>query len=119
MSFLPHGKWRQQQLRMVIVFFPSTLFFSYLYTNPLPRALLAKKAGFLSLGFFAQRWCVSSTAGETNAGTGKNSTPSFQGFSLPSLSLHLMEGDSTLLSAYMDSIPPSRVIHPQLSHAVL
>lgn len=51
MSFLPHGKWKHQQLRMVIVFFPSTLFFSYLYTNPLPRALLCQKGWISQFGF--------------------------------------------------------------------
>ena len=84
-STLPHDKWRLQQLRMMITFFP---FFSYLYANLLPSAPTCQR-GWVSQFCFSDigpGWCVFSIAGEIgiNAGTRRNSTPPFQGFTPPS-----------------------------------
>lgn len=60
-----HYKWRHQQLRRVITFFPSILS-SYLYANTLPRAPICQR-GWISQFFYsdiAQGCRVSSTVGE-------------------------------------------------------
>lgn len=70
---------------MMITFFPFFFFFFPVYMLTLYPALpLARDAEFLSFVsmIIGPGWCVFSIAGEIgiNAGTRRNSTPSFQGF---------------------------------------
>ena len=100
-SSSPRDKWRHQQLR-VIAFFPLCFIFSYLYANSLPRALICQR-GCISHFYFsdvAQCWCFQHCRIRVKARTCRNWTPSFQGFSLPSCSLHWMVGDLYSICLY-------------------
>ena len=72
---------------MVITFFPIFFFPIYMLTL-YPELPLAREAEFLSFVFsdIGPDWYVFSITGEIgiNAGTRRNSTPSFQGFTPPS-----------------------------------
>lgn len=102
-----HYKWRHQQLRRVITFFPSFLS-SYLYANPLPRAPICQR-GWISQFFYsdvAQGCRVSSTVGEIRIKARTQIQPLLSRDS-SARSLNSTVGVGYLLQPYMDSILPA------------
>ena len=112
-STLPHDKWRLQQLRMVITFFPIfffLFFFSYLYANSLPRAPTCQ-GGWVSQFCFQRYWsrlvCFQHYRRDWNKCWNAQKFNTFFPGIHSSFSLHWMVGNVYPLSAHMDSTPPS------------